>query len=70
MEHGAKIIVLSFHSGEDRIVKKKYKENLSLEVITKKPILPSLEEIKKNPRARSVKLRAAIKNEKSRIQTI
>lgn len=54
------IMVISFHSLEDRIVKnlfKKYKELKFLEILTKKPITPSLEEIKENPASRSGKLR-------------
>jgi len=58
----SKIVVISFHSLEDRIVKKFFKEqekNNKLQILTKKPISPSAEEIKKNPRSRSAKLRAA-----------
>jgi 16S rRNA (cytosine1402-N4)-methyltransferase len=53
--------VISFHSLEDRIVKNAFRENPQWEVITKKPVIPSEEEIKRNPRARSAKLRAARK---------
>ena len=54
------IMAISFHSLEDRIVKntfKKYKELKFLEILTKKPITPSDEEIKENPASRSAKLR-------------
>ena len=54
-----RIFVLSFHSLEDRIVKQIFKRahNKEGQNLTKKVILPTKEEIKKNPRARSAKLR-------------
>jgi len=59
-----RLVIISFHSLEDRIVKKfleeKKQENL-LEILTRKPISPSPQEIKMNRRARSAKLRAAQK---------
>ena len=63
---GGRIAVISFHSIEDRIVKRFFqgKDRQSkplLKVITKKPIKPSLEEIKENPRSRSGILRIAEK---------
>lgn len=56
-----RIVVISFHSLEDRIVKRFFKEKKDLKILTKKPITPSLEEIQENPRSRSAKLRAAEK---------
>jgi 16S rRNA (cytosine1402-N4)-methyltransferase len=60
LKRGGRLEVISFHSGEDRIVKsifKKFKgDNLGL-IITKKPITPTIEEIRVNPRSRSSKLR-------------
>lgn len=51
-----RLVVISFHSLEDRIVKEFMKE--SMHVLTKKPVLPSSEEVADNPRSRSAKLRA------------
>ncbi len=56
---GGRLVVISFHSLEDRIVKEFMRGQMK--VITKKPISPTEIEIKSNPRARSAKLRAAIK---------
>jgi len=62
LEKGAKIVVISFHSLEDRIVKNFFKEQfLKLKTLTKKPITADYKEIKNNIRARSAKLRAAEK---------
>jgi len=60
LEEGGRLVAISFHSLEDRIIKNFFKEN-SLELLTKKPVLPDEEEIKFNPRAKSAKLRAAKK---------
>jgi len=62
LENNGKIIVISFHSLEDRIVKEFFRQNKdSLNIITKKPVQPGKVEILNNPRARSAKLRAAQK---------
>lgn len=61
LDSQGKIAVISFHSLEDRIVKEFFKQESSLKAMTKKPITPSESEIKSNPRARSAKLRVAIK---------
>jgi len=58
---GGTIVVISFHSLEDRIVKQTFKKLVGYE-ITKKPICPTEAEVKNNSRARSAKMRAARKN--------
>lgn len=55
-----RLVVISFHSGEDALVKRFFKEMQTeglAKILTKKPIQPSDKEIKENPRARSAKLR-------------
>jgi 16S rRNA (cytosine1402-N4)-methyltransferase len=60
---GARLVVITFHSLEDRIVKHTLRAlesgDAGVRVLTRKPIVPSDEEITRNPRARSAKLRAA-----------
>jgi 16S rRNA (cytosine1402-N4)-methyltransferase len=62
LSRGGRIVTISFHSLEDRIVKHTFKtfaQNHVLKVVTKKPIEPGQKEISQNPRSRSAKLRSA-----------
>jgi 16S rRNA (cytosine1402-N4)-methyltransferase len=61
---GARLVVITFHSLEDRIVKHTLRaleqnREAAVKVLTKKPVVPGEEEVRRNPRARSAKLRAA-----------
>jgi 16S rRNA (cytosine1402-N4)-methyltransferase len=62
MKPGGRVVVISFHSLEDRIVKDAFREAAkqgSMSLLTKKPLTATEEESDRNPRARSAKLRAA-----------
>jgi len=79
LNKNGKLVIITFHSLEDRIVKNFFKEktktcicppeypvcvcetNPELKIVTKKPIVPSEEEVKLNKRSRSAKLRVAVK---------
>lgn len=64
MNEGGRVAILTFHSGEDRRVKKAFQAMYRAGVfseISPEPIRPTAEEVFKNPRAKSAKLRCAIK---------
>jgi 16S rRNA (cytosine1402-N4)-methyltransferase len=58
----ARLVVITFHSLEDRVVKRTFraleKSEMTMRVLTKKPLGPTEQEVRRNPRARSAKLRA------------
>ena len=60
LRHGGRIVAISFHSLEDRMVKQTFRAS-ALRIITKNPIVPSETECETNKRARSAKLRVGEK---------
>ncbi len=64
IKEGGRMVVISFQSLEDRIIKNFFKNEATegrVEILTKKPVIPGEKEIRNNPRSRSAKLRIAKK---------
>ncbi|MEK7581091.1 MAG: 16S rRNA (cytosine(1402)-N(4))-methyltransferase RsmH [Patescibacteria group bacterium] len=61
LETNGRLVIISFHSLEDAIVKRFLKESNCLKPLSRLPIGPGAEEVQKNPRSRSAKMRAAVK---------
>lgn len=64
LDEGARLVIISFHSLEDRIVKNAFRNFQKAgegKILTKKPVTPSEAEMSRNPRSRSAKLRAFLK---------
>lgn len=58
---GGRLVIITFHSLEDRLVKNSFREEDRWQVVTKKPVSPSPAEVRLNPRSRSARVRCAMK---------
>ncbi|MBX3421066.1 MAG: 16S rRNA (cytosine(1402)-N(4))-methyltransferase RsmH [Pirellulaceae bacterium] len=59
LRSGGRLLIISFHSLEDRLVKQAFRQDHRLEIVTRKPVRASEAEVLQNPRSRSAKLRVA-----------
>jgi len=59
LKPGARFCIITFHSLEDRIVKQAFAKTPHCKVLTRKPVLPTADEVRNNSRSRSAKLRVA-----------
>ncbi len=65
---GGRVVVLSFHSGEDRLVKQSFRRQAAAgtyEILTRRVVRPSASEVERNPPSRSARLRAACRTRRS-----